>query len=307
MHSRWITTLPFLVALTWSSAGSAQDDPKARAKVAYAQGEALAAKKQWAEAAIQFALADELAPNDTALESALEAARRADNGVLAMNLVERAQRSSTAAGLPSVAAAREKFASSLTAVALPCIDESPPCVATLGGDAIQRRRTWVKPGTYVVRFTEPPGAADVEVIATAGEEIAVNPKVERSSDQPPPPPATEASGVSGYWIILPAAVTVVGGAMLAGFGVKFLSAVSDFEAAQGVEPVPRQEELRDEAQTWETAANAAIGITAVAAAVTAGVVIAVVVTNGKDSEPPQSSLTLAPRAGGFEVGWSSRF
>ncbi len=301
------------VAATWSMPGLAQSDDKLRAGVAYTLGTKLALEQKWAEAAAEFALADALAPNDTALDAALEASIRADDAVLGMNLTERAERSPSTRALRSVAAARQKFEGRVALVEVPCVALATPCKGALDGKGIVAARTWVVPGTHSVVFESEPGREiPFEIAAGSRREVVpppplVAPPVEPPPRPAPPPPREEPSGVSGLWILVPAGATVAAAAVTAGFGAAFLSSKGDFEDAQGVQAPDAQQALIDETEAWQDRTNVMIGVSAVCAAATAAVVVAVLATGGED-EAPVATLFVAPSAsGGVSVGLGGRF
>jgi len=312
MRTVFCTTPPLLAALL-SLASLAHAAPTAdqtqRAKEAYANGERAASEKHWADAARAFALADELAANDTALDSAIEAARRADDAVLAMNLAERAQRSATTRSLPSVAAARKAFSARTAAIELDCVKEQPACVARIDDALALVARTWVTPGGHTVRFDEPTSpkiVVDAKAGTTTPVAPAPPPKIETAPEAPPKSDAPESHGISGWWIALPAGATVVAGAITAGFGATYSSSQSDYEDARGVAPVAEQQKLIDETEAWQDRTNVAIALTAITAAATAAVIVTVLVVNGSDDEP-SSTVEVSPSADGATARWTVRF
>jgi hypothetical protein len=315
MRSSLLGSLVITAAIaTWSMPGLAQSDDKLRAGVAYTLGTKLALEQKWAEAAAEFALADALAPNDTALDAALEASIRADDAVLGMNLTERAERSPSTRALRSVAAARQKFEGRVALVEVPCVALATPCKGALDGKAIVAARTWVVPGTHSAVFESEPGREiPFEIAAGSRREVVpppplVAPPVEPPPRAAPPPPREEPSGgVSGLWILVPAGATVAAAAVTAGFGAAFLSSKGDFEDAQGVAAPDAQQTLIDETEAWQDRTNVMLGVSAVCAAATAAVVVAVLATGGED-EAPVATLYVAPSAsGGVTVGLGGRF
>jgi hypothetical protein len=158
--------------------------PEEDARVAYERAAEAFARKSYAEAAAGFAIADDLQPNPVALESALKAAILADDPVLGMKLVERADGRPPNAAVQVVAKrAREKFEGHAGRLTVTCPDERG-CTAKLGGVPIELgKAAWVRAGTVEVEVTID-GAAAVHAV-----EVAPGGHVQL---QPPPPPRREA-------------------------------------------------------------------------------------------------------------------
>lgn len=94
MSLAWALSIVLTIAtgsVALADVPSASADDVAKARHAYDLGAEAFAHKSYAEAAKQFALADEIGPNPVALESGLRAAILADEAVLGMILAERAE------------------------------------------------------------------------------------------------------------------------------------------------------------------------------------------------------------------------
>jgi hypothetical protein len=315
--SRCLTFALLAAALLPAYSARADDDPKARAREAYARGEKLAANKDLEGAAAAFAEADWYAPNPTALEAALEATIRADAPALGMNLVERASRSPADLAIPAVRTARERFATRVGVLTFPCREESKPCKPIFRGAPVMASRVWALPGNYEVQFEGASKAVLVDLGAGA----------ERRVDPPAPEPApvvtkprevvqpVKDAGISPLWTILPAGVTVVSGGMLLASILQVGAAESDLETFQltenpgaGATPAQKdafaqgQNDIIDEGETWSTMAGVFGGLTAAAGAAT--IIVLVIALSSEPDEVPQTVGYLLPVEGGFSAGLS---
>jgi hypothetical protein len=303
------------------SAHAQTDDAKSRARESYARGEALTAEARWREAALAFAEADALAPNDVALEAALEAAIRAEDAPLAMNLCERTTRSEASSRLPSVEVARSKYASAAALLRIPCLEATPPCGATVDGVDVSSPRWWVTPGRRELRL-QASGAAPVArtVDAVAGREHAVELEAARPEPKPPTSAADRAdAGVSPWWLALPGGVTVASAVVFAVQGARASSLEGDLATLQtagrpgaGASAgdvdawVAEQQSLVDDGSAAATLSNVFLGVGAAAAVTTVVMAAFVVDWDGSSSGPPVG-LVVSPVAGGgaaFFVGGS---
>ena len=276
---RCLTFVALSAALLPSYSALAEDDPKTRAREAYARGEKLAAGGDLQGAATAFAEADWYAPNPTALEAALEAAIRADAPALGMNLVERASRSPADLAITAVRTARERFATRVGVLTFPCREQSAPCKPTFQGALVNASRVWALPGNHEVQFE---GASKpVLVLLDAGAERRVDPpapepKPELTKPREPVEPAKD-TGLSPLWTLLPAGLSLAFGGVLVASLVQVGSAESELKAFQtdenpgaGATPAQReaylqgQSEIIDEGETWNTMAGVFGGLTAAA-------------------------------------------
>ncbi len=125
----------------------AHADVTAEARSSYAEGKRAYDAGQFSEAARAFSHADELAPNDAVLELAVTSAMRADEPVLGMQLVDRAE---SRGATRIVAAGRETFKSKVGRVELAC-PSSMTCDATVDDETITvATPRWVRVGDHHV-------------------------------------------------------------------------------------------------------------------------------------------------------------
>jgi hypothetical protein len=152
LRSAWIAAL-----LAVPSSAFADDREEARR--AYDQGTVAHKRGDFAEAATQFARADELAPSSVALRAGLDETVRAHNCVLGAELLERSKRGpSDPALVRSVSAAESAFHGCAGRVVLHC-PEGRACQATLDGrPLVPGRPTWSRVGqrTLLVQVDERP-------------------------------------------------------------------------------------------------------------------------------------------------------
>jgi hypothetical protein len=281
-------------------------DPKDAAREAYTRGEKLSEEQRYADAARAFAEADSLIKNDTALESALGAAVRAGDPVLTMTLVDRADQTGRSA-LPGVAEARASAVGRVGVVVVPCVTETPACVATVDASAVTTSRHWVLPGKYRVTLTRGEEKLDETVDVSASGERVITFKQPEPTDTKDPDGSGEASSgkISPLWLILFGGVTLgLGGATIAqgvvGLGIE--QDLKDLQARDG--SVEEQQALVDDGEGWELRTNIFIGLTAAAGAATVLVAIFAVDYSSKDEAP---KAWLAPMPGGFAAGFESVF
>ncbi|NUO49213.1 MAG: hypothetical protein HOV80_10195 [Polyangiaceae bacterium] len=229
LFAAWILS----IGCTLSSAALA-GDPEA-ARKAYDKASEAFARKSYAEAAASFAIADGLEPNPVALDSALKAAVLADDPVLAMQLVERAEsRPKDPRVDASAKKAREKFASRAGRLSVTCPDERG-CSAKLDGVVLELgKRVWVRPGLQrvevVIENATTGHAVDVPAGGTTDFVPPVPPRAaptaptpaptppapavqmpQQQSFSPPPaerrPPPEEDRGISPAWFVVGAVAT----------------------------------------------------------------------------------------------------
>jgi hypothetical protein len=221
------------ICLLFAGRAWAQDDTAvAQARESYDRGAAAYDGKDYAKAAIELARADELVPNVTVLELALQAAIRAHDAPTVMSLVERVEKR-VPESTPLYAqarAARAKLAKEAGTIRPLCPPPSVFCTATIDGHlAVIGARRWVSPGEHTVEMTADgalekqtvhvTGAASVDVGPTppapkppasaAAPPPAVTPR------SPPPAPTTQPArparrddGLSPVWFWAATAATV---------------------------------------------------------------------------------------------------
>lgn len=300
-------------ALAVTRPGAAQD-PKAEARKAYDEGERLTRERRYAEAAASFARADDLLPNDTALEAALEAALLGENPALAMNLLERTRRAPSAQDLPAARKVRDAFSSRAALVEVPCVEEGPACAAAIDDVPVERRRTWVAPGQHRVALRGS-GGQQVDTISVAGgathtallrpaDAPAPPPPVAGSATFESPPPTADGGGISAWWFVAGCGVTAILGGVTVGHAVAASSNKGEFD--DGIEAgIPRGEleQLAADGSSLETRTNVFLVATLVAAGATAGLAVFAVDWGG---EGDGQALVL-PAADGARVVAIGRF
>ncbi|MFO0763128.1 MAG: hypothetical protein U0359_42215 [Byssovorax sp.] len=305
--------LALLLSIASLAAPARADDTEAAQK-AYDRGSAAFAQKRWAEAAAELSRADALAPNPVALESALKAALLADDPVLGMALVERAE---GRAGLPetittAAGKARARFGERAGKLLVRCAP-SRRCTANVDAEPfpIEQRR-WVKAGDHAVeivvddrsqRYTvKVDGAMTVEWSAPAPAEPApppdkpaAPPPVAQPPVAPPvtPPPAAPPAplapppepqgGLSPAWFWVGLGLTAAVGGMTIASGVDTLGKHSDFMDGIVDNPTP--------GQNAQNRTNVLIGVTSAFGLATAGVGLFAVRWSSK---APRASLRIGP-------------
>lgn len=121
---------------TSSAHADAAPDNKQQARAAYARAMEANDRGDYATAARELALADELLPNAVTLKAALEAALDADAAVVGMELVARATPRAETQEISELArTARARFSGRVGRVKIVC-PVATPCQATLDGEEI---------------------------------------------------------------------------------------------------------------------------------------------------------------------------
>jgi hypothetical protein len=185
------------------------------ARVLYDRGVEAHSRGAFAEAAQLFADADALAPNNTALQAAIEAAMQADDPVLALTLVDRTATRPLSPGVTrAVEDARTKFSARAGRLLVHCTG-TVRCEVTVEGRPFPPDQpVWVLTGTraLVVLFgtqslnktvtVEPNALVRLEVdppVPPAAAPPPAAPAEPRSTPPtPPPPPPTEPPGESPF-------------------------------------------------------------------------------------------------------------
>ncbi len=235
-------------------AASAQDDAANTrlAREAYDRGAAAYDAASYASAAVDLTRADELSPNVTVLGLALEAAVRARDPALAMELTDRVERRVPASTplYEKGRAARVRFAGEVGHLTILCPPPSTFCKALVDGKLTPiGARRWIKPGEHVVELTADgtpekravtvPVGANVEVAPTPPPPSAVlaaptptaSPK---DAARTPAAPASEPprrDGLSPAWFWIGAAVTAAVGGVTAWSAVDTKSKHDEFVAS----------------------------------------------------------------------------
>lgn len=271
------------------------------ARDAYQRGSAAFEAGRYAEAAVELARADELAPNPVALEAAVKAATLADDPVLAMTLVDRARdRPSTPGLAEATAAAREKFGSRVGRLTVRCrADER--CAAQIEGQPAEiGAGRWVRAGDHpvvvstagvaeafvvrvdpgaVVDWAPPPrpaasyGATPVGVGPVPPRPAVVVPPP-ASPGAPDEPSAREPSGISPTWFWVGVGLTGLGAI---GTTVSGADAIDKHDAFWGGD-----DSAREPGQAAQTRTNVLLGVTAAVAVGTAVTGLWLVDWRGRD-------------------------
>lgn len=248
------------------------DDPKVKARAAYAKGEAAAKAGKLREAALAFEQADELLPSPAALESALGAAVRSDDPVLVMTLVDRAEATSRG-GLVAVKEAKAAFSSRVGTVRTPALDDRTDCALMVDGSPVPTALLRVAAGEHPVKLSCDGDSIEERVVVAAGEEHVVALKAKPVVPPKPPPPR----GPSPLWLLLGGGVTAGFGAATIATGVLALDRQADLDALQCKEaPAPctigsvaAQQAIIDDGERFETLSFVFAGLTGGAALGTA--------------------------------------
>lgn len=178
-----------LVAAT-GFASVAHADPGA-AQQAYERASEAFGRKSYSEAAAGFALADRLQPNPVALEAAFKAVLLADDPVLGMELVERAEQRPPNPKLEGyLKQAKAAFGQRAGKLAVSCADERG-CTVKLNGAVLELgKRHWVRAGTQVLEVTVDGKSTthNVEIKAGASLDFAAPAPPKPVEAVTPPPP-----------------------------------------------------------------------------------------------------------------------
>jgi hypothetical protein len=186
------------IALTCSAFAHAENDAHVRARAAYEKGLAAHASGNASAAARAFAEADALVPSDEAIEAALDEAFAADDAVLAMTLVARAEaRELDARAKKAKDKARASFASRVgrldfTAM---CGSAKRCSVRVDGGEELDARApVFVGVGAHRVKVLHDATEENRKVEAGPGETVrmAIEPPEEASAR-----PSSETRGATG--------------------------------------------------------------------------------------------------------------
>lgn len=292
----------FLSVLLLASAAHA-DDPKVRAKEAYARGLAAHDARDYPAAARAFAEADAILPSGAALGAALDAAVLADDPVLGAELLERSERPGATPELTkSIAGARAKLGGRAGKIRLVC-----PAGATCSALIDERsttRELWVSAGTHNVTTRVDTTMKEQTIEVRPGETVVLSPEKPPPVTQPvapiAPAPSTKAtsdasSSPKATRKGLPPIVTyagagislaMAGGAIAAGVLTK--NRHDDF-VNDGCDrgPGPDCRDLRDEGLALMIGTNVFWGLSALSAVATT--VIAIGFTDWNASVVPTSN------------------
>lgn len=271
--------LAALVAVTVSLVASSAfgEEDLGDARKAYDRGAKAYDAGDYATAAREAAYADQLVPNDVALELALKAALKIDDPVLAMVLADRAEARKDAGEATKTLAerARKGAAERVGELRVDC-KGARTCTATVDGAPFPfLARSWATVGPHAVRVVADGRAETFEVVVARGREalVAVRdrpasaaplaPSVAPSAPASPSSPdrAETAGGLSPAWFWAGVAVTAALGAATVASGVDTLNQHDDFVAQPS-------RDASTNGQSAQTRTNVLLGVTGGAAAVT---------------------------------------
>lgn len=186
-HAAWLSFASATALVLLASTRAHADDPKARAKEAYARGLAAHDAHDYKAAARAFAEADAILPSPTALTAALDAAVEADDPVLGNELLERGERPGATPELTkSLADARAKLGGRAGKLRLVCPAGST-CNALID-ERTMPGEIWVSVGTHTVTTRVDATTTEQTIEVHPGETITLSPKKTTTVPLPPPGP-----------------------------------------------------------------------------------------------------------------------
>ncbi len=286
------------LGLLFCSRVARADDALADARAEYDLGASAYDQKSFKEALPHFVKADDLAPSPQVLELAIATAISADDPVIGMQLVERAE----ARGMTE--AARRGHGTLDTKVGRLAVQCGGPtdCEGLVDGSPVETGKpAYFKVGFHVVDITFRGAREHLSVEVRGGSLINVTPsrvlEVVRGIDSAPPP-ATEPSSRKG----LPPAVffaalgvtTVLGGVTVAS-GIDTSNLHSDFQTHR------EDAGLSDRGASAETRTNVLLGVTLAAAVTTA--VLGIFATDWNGGAKPAERRAAAAE---WKVPWRPR-
>ena len=272
-------------------APSARADDTKDAREAYDRGARAFGQGSYAVAATEFSRADELGPTPAALKAAI----LAEDPVLAMSLVDRADaRAPNASVAAQVARARDRFSDKVARLKITC---AAACSAKVGQEPTQVGASrYYRAGNYVIEITttgapeifavQLPGGTNMEwkppPKALPAEPTASSVPSSAPSTAPVTPPtssvtatatvataaptsaplAPRATTLSPAWFAVGLGVTAVAGGLTIGFGLDTLSKHDAFL-------IHRTEDGASAGQDAQLRTNVLVGVTAAAAVATA--------------------------------------
>jgi hypothetical protein len=280
---------------------------------AYEDGVAAADRGDHAAAAKDFARADELSPNPVALGAALDAAVAADDGVLAMELVQRAEdRAVEGAAAASAEAAKSKFRGRVGRIRIACVD----CEAKVDGvEAPVNRARWIEVGTHTVTFWKDGAEVDRRSVKVEGDKTA---KVSPHDPSAGAPEAEEAASGTAAAAAPAAAQTAVSSKLSPAWfwtAAGITGAMAIGTIASGVDTVQQHSDFllhpTDEGaragQAADSRTQILLGTTAAFAVGTAALgVFGIDWSSGKPAAPAVMGI-VAPVPGGFTATVGGRF
>ena len=267
-----------------------------QAHQAYDRGTSAYRRKDYITAAREYAAADALSPNPTALQAAIDAAVLADDPVLGTQLLDRARGAPRSdALLTTMLVAEKRFAGRTGRVRMSC--PASPCLATIDGAAVDpalpavvrvgshsvlvqsggyttTRTVTIAPDETVVvgpNSTANPGAAPLPGPSPAPSSApAPSPRDAPPADAPAPAPVASAdvgTGISPVWFFVGVGATAVAGGVTIASGADTASKHASFEQC-----LQRKESCSSQqtsGQSAQTRTNVLVGVTAVLGVATA--------------------------------------
>lgn len=282
----WLLGLALVAGLHASPAWAVDHaDSAGPAKEAYDRGTAAYRRGDYTLAAVEYARADELMPNDVALQAAVEAAVLSDELLLGMELLERSKRGPAEGTLAAaLKSARDKFTGRAGRIRVVC--GTAPCQAKVDGAPMDvRTMRWFKAGAHkvILIVADQPEEQLVDVqpdtvveVTPKSPSLAPRPAAStppRSTATPPAPiaPAREPSGgISPAWFWIGTGLTAVVGGFTIASGLDTSSKHDDF-AGQGCGQAATGDcsQLAKDGTSAQNRTNILIGATAVAGVTTA--------------------------------------
>lgn len=300
--------------LGWVLASGVAHAQAPTAKDHYDRGAKAFAENQYQLAADEFARADEMSPNAVALESALKAAKLADDVELGMTLADRAD---SRPATPTLTAARDDaraaFQSRAARATIRCPDGKTCALRLPEGEVTPGSTRWMKAGTYDLT-ADVGGVSTVHRLQVEGGrdlDFQVPAPASTAPATPPPPPVPPPGstlmppqGGSGegpdddgglspvfFWVGLGA--TVAAGAASAGVGAYTLSLHQDFQDGD--------DSAEDSGRSAQTATNVLFGVTGAFAIATLVLGLSADWSGGRDA--PRAGLFVGPGHAGLGGAW----
>jgi hypothetical protein len=259
-----------------------------QAHQAYERGTQAYRRKDYATAAREYAAADALSPNPTALQAALDAAVQVDDPVLGAQLLDRARGSPRTNSLVStMLVAEQKFAHRTGRIGVACAAQ--PCLATIDGAAVDPSRpVVVRVGSHTV-MVDSAGAASTQTVTVPPDETvtvasaappaptpapaspsssspAPPPMTSTDSPLPPPPPVTDdAPGISRVWFLVGAGATVLVGGVTLASAIDVASQNGAFAVCRTASATASDDcgQRQSNGQSAQARTNVLLGVTAV--------------------------------------------
>lgn len=202
-------------AAAQSQQAPAGEDAKRKAREAYHRGEAALEREEYSAAAGEFVYADELVPNDAALQAAFDALAKTQDAKTAVKLLNRLERRANASAPVAAAAARAraKLDPLVGRIVLECpaghgcraeLDNAPAASGTV---------VWALPGTHWLRSSLDGGPmVEDGVDLKAGDLVSVPLGARRAPlvTEVPDPNANRGPSPVFFWVGLGVTAVIVG-------------------------------------------------------------------------------------------------